>query len=150
MPVLKRTNRIERNTITYLPVDAIYPSSVQPRKRFQQEALTELSESITQYGVLNPLTVRKRGQSYELIAGERRLRAASLAGLHEVPCIVIDANMGDASLVALVEDLQRRDLRIRLRPPRRCVDAWPPWSAACRWPAGTPRAASGRWRRRYP
>lgn len=110
MPVLKRTNRIERNTITYLPVDAIYPSSVQPRKRFQQEALTELSESITQYGVLNPLTVRKRGQSYELIAGERRLRAASLAGLHEVPCIVIDANMEDASLIALVENLQRRDL----------------------------------------
>lgn len=110
MPVLKRTNRIERSTITYLPVDAIYPSSVQPRKRFQQDALTELSESIAQYGVLNPLTVRKRGQSYELIAGERRLRAASLAGLREVPCIVIDANMEDASLIALVENLQRRDL----------------------------------------
>lgn len=110
MPVLKRTSRIERSTITYLPIDAIYPSSVQPRKRFQQDALAELSESIAQYGVLNPLTVRKHGASYELIAGERRLRAAALAGLREVPCIVIDANMEDASLIALVENLQRRDL----------------------------------------
>ena len=110
MQVLKRSGRIERSSITYLPVDAIYPSTVQPRKRFEQEALAELSESIAQYGVLNPLTVRRRGTSYELIAGERRLRAATLAGLHEVPCIVVDANMEDASLIALVENLQRRDL----------------------------------------
>ena len=110
MQVLKRSGRIERSSITYLPVEAIYPSTVQPRKRFEQEALAELSESIAQYGVLNPLTVRRRGTSYELIAGERRLRAATLAGLHEVPCIVVDANMEDASLIALVENLQRRDL----------------------------------------
>lgn len=111
MPVLmKRTARPERSTITYLPVDAICPSSVQPRKRFAPDALAELSESIAQYGVLNPLTVRRRGVSYELIAGERRLRAATLAGLREVPCIVIDANTEDASLIALVENLQRRDL----------------------------------------
>ena len=110
MQVLKRSGRIEPSSITYLPVDAIYPSTVQPRKRFEQEALAELSESIAQYGVLNPLTVRRRGTSYELIAGERRLRAATLAGLHEVPCIVVDANMEDASLIALVENLQRRDL----------------------------------------
>ena len=110
MQVLKRSGRIERSSITYLPVEAIYPSTVQPRKRFEQEALAELSESIAQYGVLNPLTVRRRGTSYELIAGERRLRAATLAGLREVPCIVVDANMEDASLIALVENLQRRDL----------------------------------------
>lgn len=110
MPVLKKIARPERSTITYLPVDAICPSAVQPRKRFQQDALTELSESIAQYGVLNPLTVRRRGASYELIAGERRLRAAALAGLREVPCIIIDANTEDASLIALVENLQRRDL----------------------------------------
>ena len=110
MQVLKRSGRIERSSITYLPVDAIYPSTVQPRKRFEQEALAELSESIAQYGVLNPLTVRRRGTSSELIAGERRLRAATLAGLREVPCIVVDANMEDASLIALVENLQRRDL----------------------------------------
>ncbi len=110
MQVLKRSGRIERSSITYLPVDAIYPSTVQPRKRFEQEALAELSESIAQYGVLNPLTVRRRGTSYELVAGERRLRAATLAGLREVPCIVVDANMEDASLIALVENLQRRDL----------------------------------------
>ena len=110
MPVLKRAVRPERSTIIYLPVDAISPSVVQPRKRFQQEELVELSESISQYGVLNPLTVRRRGNCYELIAGERRLRAATLAGLREVPCIVIDANTEDASLIALVENLQRRDL----------------------------------------
>ena len=109
MQVLKRSGHIERSSITYLPVDAIYPSTVQPRKRFEQEALAELSESIAQYGVLNPLTVRRRGTSYELIAGERRLRAATLAGLREVPCIVVDANMEDASLIALAENLQRRD-----------------------------------------
>ena len=74
------------------------------------EALAELSESIKTYGILNPLTVRLRGGKYELVAGERRLRAAKLAGLQEVPCILLDVNMEDASLIALVENLQRRDL----------------------------------------
>ena len=70
----------------------------------------ELSESIRNYGILNPLTVRLRNGRYELVAGERRLRAAKLAGLREVPCILLDVNMEDASLIALVENLQRRDL----------------------------------------
>ncbi len=110
MQATKKGPRILRNGISYLSVDEIYPSSVQPRKRFQQESLKELSESIAQYGVLNPLTVRKRNGKYELIAGERRLRASRLAGLKEIPCIVIDANMEEASLLALVENIQRRDL----------------------------------------
>ncbi len=110
MQAIKKSPRILRNGISYLSVDEIYPSSVQPRKRFPQESLNELSESIAQYGVLNPLTVRKRNGKYELIAGERRLRASRLAGLREVPCIVIDANMEEASLLALVENIQRRDL----------------------------------------
>ena len=83
---------------------------VQPRKRFDDESLEELSGSIKSYGILNPLTVRLRCGKYELVAGERRLRAAKLAGLEEVPCILIDVNMEDASLIALVENLQRRDL----------------------------------------
>ena len=71
----------------------------------------ELTESIRMYGVLQPLTVRRAGDgSFELVAGERRLRAAKLAGLREVPCILIDVNMEDAGLLALVENLQRRDL----------------------------------------
>ncbi len=110
MQALKKNPRTLRNSISYLSVDEIYPSPVQPRKRFSQESLKELSESISQYGVLNPLTVRRRNGKYELIAGERRLRASCLAGLKEVPCIVIDANMEEASVLALVENIQRRDL----------------------------------------
>jgi len=110
MPAIKKSPRIFRSGIVYLPVDAIYPSPVQPRKRFPQESLAELAYSISQYGVLNPLTVRKRGDKYELVAGERRLRASKLAGLSEVPCIVIDVNMEESSLLALVENIQRRDL----------------------------------------
>ncbi|MEF9971779.1 MAG: ParB/RepB/Spo0J family partition protein, partial [Oscillospiraceae bacterium] len=110
MPALKKNPRLFRNGITYLSVDEIYPSPVQPRKRFPQESLLELSESIAEYGVLNPLTVRKRGGKFELVAGERRLRASRLAGLREVPCIVIDVNMEESSLLALVENIQRRDL----------------------------------------
>lgn len=108
--LMKRNPRSQRNGISYLSVNEIYPSPVQPRKRFPQESLKDLSESIIQHGILNPLTVRRRNGKYELIAGERRLRAAKLAGLREIPCIVIDANMEEASLLALVENIQRRDL----------------------------------------
>ena len=82
----------------------------QPRKYFDPEAIGQLADSIRQYGVLNPLTVRRAGEGYELIAGERRLRAAKQAGLLEVPCIVIAASEQDSSALALVENLQRRDL----------------------------------------
>jgi len=110
MQALKKNSRCVRNGISYLSVDEIYPSPVQPRKRFPQESLKELSESIAQFGVLNPLTVRRRSGKYELVAGERRLRASKLAGLREVPCIVIDVNTEESSLLALVENIQRRDL----------------------------------------
>lgn len=101
---------LRRGGIIYLSIDDIYPNPVQPRKLFDDAALEELSLSIRSYGILNPLTVRLRGSRYELVAGERRLRAARLAGLREVPCILLDVNMEDASLIALVENLQRRDL----------------------------------------
>ncbi len=110
MTSVKKNPRLFRNGICYLSVDEIYPSPVQPRKKFSQESLRELSDSIAQHGVLNPLTVRRRGGHYELVAGERRLRASCLAGLREVPCIVIDVNMEESSLLALVENIQRRDL----------------------------------------
>lgn len=110
MPVLNKNPRMLRAGITYLSVDEIFPSPVQPRKRFPQESLQELSESIAQYGVLNPLTIRRRGAVYELVAGERRLRASKMAGLSEVPCIVIDVNMEEAGLLALIENIQRKDL----------------------------------------
>ncbi len=110
MQTLRNRPTIRRGGIIYLRIDDISPNPVQPRKIFDDDALKELSESIRSYGILNPLTVRLRGGKYELVAGERRLRAARLAGLREVPCILLDVNMEDASLIALVENLQRRDL----------------------------------------
>ena len=101
---------LHRGGILSVRVEDISPNPVQPRRRFDEEALRELSESIRSYGILNPLTVRLRCGQYELVAGERRLRAAKLAGLREVPCILMDVNMEDAGLLALVENLQRRDL----------------------------------------
>ena len=83
-----------RSGIIYLRTDEISPNPVQPRTVFEDEALRELSESIRSYGILNPLTVRRRAGRYELVAGERRLRAAKIAGLREVPCMLIDVNMG--------------------------------------------------------
>ena len=99
-----------RGGVIWLPVDELEPSPMQPRKNFPDGELQELSDSIAQYGVLNPLTVRLRDGRYELVAGERRLRAARLAGLCDVPCILLDVSLEDASLIALVENLQRRDL----------------------------------------
>ena len=101
---------LRRGGIVYLSTEDIVPNPVQPRKLFDDEGLEELSRSIKDYGILNPLSVRLRGSRYELVAEERRLRAARLAGLKEVPCILLDVNMEDASLIALVENLQRRDL----------------------------------------
>ena len=110
MQAVRRSTGLRRSGIIWLPLADIRPSPVQPRKQFDQSALEELSQSIKSYGILNPLTVRCRSGKYELVAGERRLRAAKLAGLKEAPCILIDVNMEDASLIALVENLQRRDL----------------------------------------
>ena len=110
MQALRSQTALRRGGIVYLRTDELTPNPVQPRKRFDDESLEELSGSIKSYGILNPLTVRLRCGKYELVAGERRLRAAKLAGLEEVPCILIDVNMEDASLIALVENLQLRDL----------------------------------------
>lgn len=110
MQALRSRPALRRGGIVYLSTEDICPNPVQPRKLFDDESLEELSRSIKDYGILNPLSVRIRGSRYELVAGERRLRAAKLAGLREVPCILLDVNMEDASLIALVENLQRRDL----------------------------------------
>ena len=80
--------------VSYIPVEEIVPGPLQPRQHFSREGLEELRDSIAQHGVLQPLTVRQKGERFELIAGERRLRAARLAGLTEVPCIVMDVDTG--------------------------------------------------------
>lgn len=84
MQALRNRPALRRGGILYLRTDDLSPNPTQPRKSFDDETLQELADSIRQYGVLNPLTVRLRCGSYELIAGERRLRAARLAGLREV------------------------------------------------------------------
>ena len=76
-------------SVTYIPVEDIAPGPMQPRRHFAREGLEELRDSIAANGVLQPLTVRAKGDRFELIAGERRLRAAKMAGLNEVPCIVM-------------------------------------------------------------
>ena len=96
--------------VSYVPVEEIVPGPLQPRKHFSREGLEELRDSIAQHGVLQPLTVRQKGERFELIAGERRLRAARMAGLHEVPCIVMDVDMESSGVIALIENIQRRDL----------------------------------------
>lgn len=110
MQAIKRRMGIRHGEVISIPVEELYPNPVQPRKIFKDADLTELSCSIAEYGILNPLSVRLRSGKYELVAGERRLRAAKLAGLSEVPCILLDVGLEDASLIALIENLQRRDL----------------------------------------
>ncbi len=106
----KNTTRLASGRVMQLPVGAIRPNPAQPRRIFDETGLQELAQSIVSYGVIQPLSVRRIADGYELVAGERRLRAAKLAGLREVPCLLLDVNMEDAGLIALVENLQRRDL----------------------------------------
>ena len=101
---------METGRVVFLPARAIRPNPAQPRRRFDEEALAELTESIRQHGVIQPLSVRRVAGGYELIAGERRLRAAQNAGLGEVPCIVMTMDDTESGLAALVENLQRQDL----------------------------------------
>ncbi|MBR2080861.1 MAG: ParB/RepB/Spo0J family partition protein [Oscillospiraceae bacterium] len=96
--------------IVYLPVTSIRPNPAQPRTQFDSEALRELAQSIRCFGVLQPLSVRRTEDGWELVAGERRLRAARMAGLGEVPCIVLRVDEQDSGLLALIENLQRQDL----------------------------------------
>lgn len=110
MQALKTRETLRRGGVAYLPAASIEPCPMQARKIFDDDSLKELSESIRSYGILNPLTVRVRNGGYELIAGERRLRAARLAGLREVPCIILEVSMEDAGLISMVENLQRKDL----------------------------------------
>ncbi|MBO5954093.1 MAG: ParB/RepB/Spo0J family partition protein [Oscillospiraceae bacterium] len=101
---------METGRVVFLPAKAIRPNPAQPRKVFRQEALEELAESIRQHGILQPLSVRRVGLTYELIAGERRLRAGQMAGLTEIPCIIMNMDDKESGMTALVENLQRQDL----------------------------------------
>ena len=110
MQCQKLKTYMETGRVVFLPARAIKPNPAQPRKVFREEALEELAESIRRHGILQPLSVRRVGISYELIAGERRLRAGQLAGLTEIPCIVMNMDDRESGLTAMVENLQRQDL----------------------------------------
>jgi ParB family chromosome partitioning protein len=107
---MKGKTCFESGRVLFVPPEAIRPNPSQPRRVFDQTGLQELADSIVQYGVLQPLTVRRRDGGFELVAGERRLRAAKLAGLGEVPCILLGVDDAQSGMIALVENLQRRDL----------------------------------------
>jgi ParB family chromosome partitioning protein len=99
-----------KGSVLKLPIEAIHRDTLQPRRHFDEEKLRELTESIKAQGVLMPVLVRKDGEGYKIIAGERRWRASQLAGLHEIPAIVREVTEVEAFELALVENLQRADL----------------------------------------
>lgn len=107
---LQRKGEFLSTRVQYIPLGRIRPNPQQPRRSFDEEGLAELAASIRSCGILQPLTVRRAGDGYELVDGERRLRAARIAGLREVPCLVAQVGEEDSALLALMENLQRRDL----------------------------------------
>ncbi len=106
----KKRGLFEASRIVYLPTGEILPNPAQPRRDFEPNAIRELAGSIARYGILQPLSVRRLSAGYELVSGERRLRAAKLVGLKEIPCIIMDVDSQKSSILALVENLQRKDL----------------------------------------
>ena len=110
MQCQKLKTYMETGRVVFLPARSIRPNPAQPRKVFRPDALAELSESIQCHGILQPLSVRRSGLGYELIAGERRLRAAQMAGLTEIPCIVMQMDDRESGMAAMIENLQRQDL----------------------------------------
>jgi ParB family chromosome partitioning protein len=120
---MKMNNAVEKEEIkkevVQIPTEAIMPNRSQPRTTFEQESLKRLSESIAKYGILQPLTVRKIPEKskfsifqYELIAGERRLRASKLIGLPTVPCIIVEIDTKTSAALAIIENLHRDDLNM--------------------------------------
>jgi ParB family chromosome partitioning protein len=96
--------------LNYIAIDMVDRSPYQPRETMTQEGLAELAESIQAQGLIQPIVVRKQGNRFELIAGERRWRAAQIAGLHEIPAVIKEVDESAAAAMALVENLQREDL----------------------------------------
>ena len=110
MQCQKLKTYMETGRVVFLPIRSIRPNPAQPRRVFREEALKELSESILRHGILQPLSVRRVQGGYELICGERRLRAAQMAGLTDVPCILMQMDDRESGMTAMIENLQRQDL----------------------------------------
>ena len=126
MQCQKLKTYMETGRVVFLPARSIRPNPAQPRKIFRPEALDELSDSIRQHGILQPLSVRRSGNGYELIAGERRLRAAELAGITDIPCIIMSMDDRESGMAAMVENLQRQDLNYveEAQGIRRLLEQW--------------------------
>lgn len=107
---IQNPDRVKNVSLEELPIQSLFPSSFQPRKIFSDQALAELTQSIETQGVLQPILVRATDGGYEIIAGERRWRAAKMAGLKKIPVIIREISNQEASIVALVENIQRADL----------------------------------------
>lgn len=112
-PIKKKEKEVENENVsreTLIRVSEIEPNREQPRKNFNEDALQELAESIKLYGILQPLLLQKKEKGYEIIAGERRWRAARIAGLKEVPAIIKEYSSREVIEIALIENIQREDL----------------------------------------
>jgi len=108
----KRRHKADSRCVLQLETGLIDPSPHQPRKYFAEGAIVRLADSIRQYGILQPLSVRGKGDRYELVAGERRLRAAKLCGLSRVPCILLETDDSTASCLSVIENIQRENLNM--------------------------------------
>lgn len=115
-PVLEKAEAAEEehkadgNSVVYIDIEQIKPNVNQPRKKFNEERIAELAESILKHGIIQPLVVRRSGDFYEIVAGERRWRAARRADLGKVPCIIREFSDEENMLIAIIENLQREDL----------------------------------------
>lgn len=105
-----KEDETDENGILFLDINRISPNSKQPRKNFDNEKIEELAKSIEVHGILQPIMVRKMGEGYEIVAGERRWRAARKAGLKKVPCIVRELTEEQNMLISIIENMQREDL----------------------------------------
>jgi ParB family chromosome partitioning protein len=108
--LIPQAEDVKGEEIRQIPVSAIEPNPYQPRRSFDEEGLEELAASIKEKGVLQPITVRGKGETFELVAGERRWRAAQVAGLSEIPAVVRELSDQEVMEIALIENLQREDL----------------------------------------
>jgi ParB family chromosome partitioning protein len=108
--LIHKNKCVEETAVVWISITSVKPNRSQPRRHFESQELTALAKSISQFGIIQPLCVRKIDDEYELISGERRLRAAKLAGFKTVPCIIHEADNERSALMALIENLQRQDL----------------------------------------
>lgn len=105
-----KTKEKTLHKVVSVEISLLHPNRSQPRKEFDDEALNSLAQSIVENGIIQPICVRRDGALYEIISGERRTRAAKIVGITEVPCIIMDADEEKSAVLALIENIQRRDL----------------------------------------